>query len=157
MIAWMNAEALRADARDGRGLLLVALAQALWKKGESSGNVLALVDLKADCDADTLLVRALPAGPTCHTGSQTCFGTDGNEPAPTELAALDQTILARKNAPAGTKSYTRRCSRKIARPKDWRGGRTSWPPSCPADRRSAWSPRRPICSSTRWSGWRRAT
>ncbi len=69
--------------------------------------MLQLVDIKADCDADAWLVRALPAGPTCHTGSQTCFGTDGKEPAPTELEALYQTILARKNAPAGTRSYVK--------------------------------------------------
>ena len=69
--------------------------------------MLKLVDIKADCDADAWLVRALPAGPTCHTGSQTCFGTDGKEPAPTELEALYQTIVERLAAPAGTRSYVK--------------------------------------------------
>ena len=69
--------------------------------------MLKLVDIKADCDADAWLVRALPAGPTCHTGSQTCFGTDGKEPAPTELEALYQTIRERIAAPAGTRSYVK--------------------------------------------------
>jgi phosphoribosyl-ATP pyrophosphohydrolase/phosphoribosyl-AMP cyclohydrolase len=76
-------------------------------KGETSGHVLKLVDIKADCDADAWLVRALPVGPTCHTGSQTCFGTDGKEPAPTELEALYQTIQSRMDAPAGTRSYVK--------------------------------------------------
>jgi phosphoribosyl-ATP pyrophosphohydrolase/phosphoribosyl-AMP cyclohydrolase len=69
--------------------------------------VLKLVEMKADCDADTFLVRALPAGPTCHTGSETCFGTDGHEPSPSELEQLYATIVERLRAPAGTRSYVR--------------------------------------------------
>ena len=107
MLAWMDEEAERLTRETGEVHFWSRSRQKLWKKGETSGNVLQLVDIKADCDADAWLVRALPAGPTCHTGSQTCFGTDGKEPAPTELEALYQTILARKNAPAGTKSYVR--------------------------------------------------
>jgi phosphoribosyl-ATP pyrophosphohydrolase/phosphoribosyl-AMP cyclohydrolase len=52
-------------------------------------------------------VRAVPRGPTCHTGSETCFGTDGQEPPPTELEVLAQTIAARLAAPEGTRSYVR--------------------------------------------------
>jgi len=107
MLGYMDDEALAKTRETGEVWFWSRSRKRLWKKGESSGNVLKLVDLKADCDADAWLVRALPAGPTCHTGSQTCFGTDGHEPAPTELEALYQTIVARKNAPAGTKSYVR--------------------------------------------------
>jgi phosphoribosyl-ATP pyrophosphohydrolase/phosphoribosyl-AMP cyclohydrolase len=107
MLGYMDDEALAKTKETGEVHFWSRSRARLWKKGESSGNVLKLVDLKADCDADAWLVRALPAGPTCHTGSQTCFGTDGTEPAPTELEALYQTIVARKNAPAGTKSYVR--------------------------------------------------
>jgi phosphoribosyl-AMP cyclohydrolase / phosphoribosyl-ATP pyrophosphohydrolase len=107
MLGYMDDEALAKTKETGEVHFWSRSRKRLWKKGESSGNVLKLVDLKTDCDADAWLVRALPAGPTCHTGSQTCFGTDGAEPAPTELEALYQTIVARKNAPAGTKSYVR--------------------------------------------------
>ncbi|MDB4967987.1 MAG: hisI [Myxococcales bacterium] len=107
MLGYMDDEALAKTKETGEVHFWSRSRKRLWKKGESSGNVLKLVDLKADCDADAWLVRALPAGPTCHTGSQTCFGTDGIEPAPTELEALYQTIVARKNAPAGTRSYVR--------------------------------------------------
>jgi phosphoribosyl-ATP pyrophosphohydrolase/phosphoribosyl-AMP cyclohydrolase len=107
MLGYMDDEALAKTRETGEVHFWSRSRQRLWKKGESSGNVLKLVDIKADCDADAWLVRALPHGPTCHTGSQTCFGTDGKEPAPTELEALYQTILERKNAPAGTKSYVK--------------------------------------------------
>jgi phosphoribosyl-ATP pyrophosphohydrolase/phosphoribosyl-AMP cyclohydrolase len=107
MLGYMDDEALQKTRESGEVWFWSRSRKRLWKKGESSGNVLELVDIKADCDADAWLVRALPAGPTCHTGSQTCFGTDGREPAPTELEALYQTIVERKNAAAGTKSYVK--------------------------------------------------
>jgi len=107
MLGYMDDEALAKTRDSGDVWFWSRSKKRLWKKGESSGNVLKLVDIKADCDADAWLVRALPAGPTCHTGSQTCFGTDGKEPAPTELEALYQTIVERKNAAAGTKSYVK--------------------------------------------------
>jgi phosphoribosyl-AMP cyclohydrolase / phosphoribosyl-ATP pyrophosphohydrolase len=106
MVGYMDDEARRLTAETGEVHFWSRSRQRLWRKGETSGNVLRLVELKADCDGDTLLVRALPAGPTCHTGSVTCFGTDGKEPAPTELHALEETIRARLTAPT-TRSYTR--------------------------------------------------
>jgi phosphoribosyl-ATP pyrophosphohydrolase/phosphoribosyl-AMP cyclohydrolase len=107
MLGWMDDEAL-ARTRDTGEVHFWSRSRArLWKKGETSGHTLALVELKADCDADTFLVRALPNGPTCHTGSLSCFGTDGAEPAPNELEALYATILLRKAAPPGTRSYVR--------------------------------------------------
>jgi phosphoribosyl-ATP pyrophosphohydrolase/phosphoribosyl-AMP cyclohydrolase len=107
MLGYMDDEALQKTRETGEVHFWSRSRQRLWKKGETSGNVLRTVEIKADCDADAWLVRALPAGPTCHTGSQTCFGTDGAEPPPTELEALYQTIVARKNTPAGTRSYVR--------------------------------------------------
>src|SRR5438093_4287887 len=73
MVAWMNAEALRLTRETGEAHFWSRSRQALWKKGETSGNTLAVVKLRIDCDADTLLLRARPAGPTCHTGKPTCF------------------------------------------------------------------------------------
>jgi len=107
MLGYMDDEALAKTRESGDVWFWSRSRKRLWKKGETSGNVLKLVDIKADCDADAWLVRALPAGPTCHTGSQTCFGTDGKEPAPTELEALYQTIVERIAAPAGTRSYVK--------------------------------------------------
>jgi phosphoribosyl-AMP cyclohydrolase / phosphoribosyl-ATP pyrophosphohydrolase len=107
MLGWMDDEALQKTRETGEVHFWSRSRQRLWKKGETSGNVLKLVDLKADCDADTWLVRALPHGPTCHTGSVSCFGTDGHEPPPSELEALQATILQRKAAPEGTRSYVK--------------------------------------------------
>jgi phosphoribosyl-ATP pyrophosphohydrolase/phosphoribosyl-AMP cyclohydrolase len=76
----------------------------LWRKGETSGNTLALVSLHADCDADTVLARVTPAGPTCHTGERTCFG-DGADAPTAALGRLNRTLAARASErPEG--SYT---------------------------------------------------
>lgn len=107
MLAWMDDEALDKTRTTGQVHFWSRSRNQLWKKGETSGNTLALVEIKADCDADTWLVRALPAGPTCHTGSRTCFGGGGVEPPAHELEALEATIRARLDAPPGTRSYVR--------------------------------------------------
>ncbi len=73
MLAWMNAEALRLTRETGAAHFWSRSRQALWRKGETSGNTLAVVELRIDCDLDTVLVRAHPAGPTCHTGATSCF------------------------------------------------------------------------------------
>jgi phosphoribosyl-ATP pyrophosphohydrolase/phosphoribosyl-AMP cyclohydrolase len=73
MLAWMNAEALRLTRETGAVHFWSRSRQALWKKGETSGNTLAVVELRIDCDLDAVLVRAHPAGPTCHTGATSCF------------------------------------------------------------------------------------
>ena len=76
----------------------------LWRKGETSGNTLALVSLHTDCDGDAILARAHPAGPTCHTGERSCFGEGTSAPGAV-LARLDATLRARDlERPAG--SYT---------------------------------------------------
>ncbi len=107
MVGWMDDEALAKTRETGQVHFWSRSRQKLWKKGESSGHVLDLVDIKADCDADTFLVRAIPRGPTCHTGSVSCFGTDGVEPPPSELEQLYATIVERIAAPAGTRSYVK--------------------------------------------------
>jgi phosphoribosyl-AMP cyclohydrolase / phosphoribosyl-ATP pyrophosphohydrolase len=73
MVAMMNREALARTLADRKVTFFSRTRQAIWQKGETSGNTLALVDLRIDCDGDALLVRALPAGPTCHTGKPSCF------------------------------------------------------------------------------------
>jgi phosphoribosyl-ATP pyrophosphohydrolase/phosphoribosyl-AMP cyclohydrolase len=122
MLAWMNAEALR-RTRETRAVHFWSRSrQALWKKGETSGHTLAVVEIRIDCDLDAVLVRARPAGPTCHTGATSCFfhrdaGGDGaidgapddavdDGPAPPILHRLAQVIEARRVATA-ERSYTR--------------------------------------------------
>lgn len=74
MMAWANREALEKSLLTGELHFWSRSRGALWKKGETSGNVLTLSSLHADCDADTLLALVSPAGPACHTGDDTCFG-----------------------------------------------------------------------------------
>jgi phosphoribosyl-AMP cyclohydrolase / phosphoribosyl-ATP pyrophosphohydrolase len=113
MLAWMNAEALQLTRETGIVHFWSRSRQALWKKGETSGNTLALVELRIDCDADAILVRAKPAGPTCHTGTTACFfhrddgPDDDGVPAVTILEQLDRVLQARRDDSTGQKSYTK--------------------------------------------------
>ena len=75
MLAWMNAEAVAATHATGHVHFWSRSRGALWRKGETSGHTLELVELRWDCDADSIWVAARPAGPTCHTGAQSCFFT----------------------------------------------------------------------------------
>jgi len=69
----MNAESLRLTRELGEAVFWSRSRAALWRKGETSGNVMRIREIKIDCDADTLLLRVDPAGPACHTGAITCF------------------------------------------------------------------------------------
>ena len=73
MLGYMNREAFDKTRESGNVTFFSRSKNRLWMKGESSGNTLSLVDLKLDCDNDTLLIYAIPKGPTCHTGSTSCF------------------------------------------------------------------------------------
>jgi len=73
MLAWMNDEAERLTRETGEAWFWSRSRQRLWRKGETSGNTLAVEELRDDCDGDALLVRVRPAGPACHTGSVSCF------------------------------------------------------------------------------------
>jgi phosphoribosyl-ATP pyrophosphohydrolase/phosphoribosyl-AMP cyclohydrolase len=109
MLGYMNREALRASLEGRSAVFYSRSRQRLWVKGESSGHVLELVDIRHDCDRDALLVTALPAGPVCHLGTATCFG---DEPATlaerlTFIADLEKIIAERISGnPEG--SYTAR-------------------------------------------------
>ena len=76
MCAWMNEAALKATCDTGLVHFWSRSRRVLWRKGETSGNVLRLASLSADCDGDALLVTAHPAGPVCHTGARTCFNDE---------------------------------------------------------------------------------
>ncbi len=73
MVAWMNADALRLTQESGEAHFWSRSRGELWHKGATSGNVMRVVELRVDCDADTLLLRVDPAGPACHTGATSCF------------------------------------------------------------------------------------
>lgn len=73
MVAHLNAEALRLTQETGEAHFWSRSRQRLWKKGEESGNVLRIVELRIDCDQDALWIRAEPSGPACHTGAASCF------------------------------------------------------------------------------------
>ena len=104
MMAWANREAIDRTLSTGEVWFWSRSRQSLWRKGETSGNTLTLVSMTADCDADTLLVRALPAGPTCHRGTRTCFDPD---PARLELGWLAEVLRSRAGADPES-SYTAR-------------------------------------------------
>lgn len=73
MVAYMNRDALDATIASGIAHFWSRSRQRLWKKGESSGNVLKVIELLVDCDQDAIVIRAEPAGPACHTGARSCF------------------------------------------------------------------------------------
>jgi len=73
MMAWMNAESLRLTLEYDEAAFWSRSRQEIWHKGATSGNVQRVVEVRVDCDADTLLVLVEPAGPACHTGERTCF------------------------------------------------------------------------------------
>ncbi len=76
MLGFMNEEALKKTEETGKVTFYSRTKQRLWTKGETSGNFLNVVSIKADCDQDTLLIRVHPVGPVCHTGTDTCWGEE---------------------------------------------------------------------------------
>jgi phosphoribosyl-AMP cyclohydrolase / phosphoribosyl-ATP pyrophosphohydrolase len=76
MLAWMDDEAERLTRETGEAWFWSRSRERLWKKGETSGNTLAVREIREDCDDDALLVRVIPNGPACHTGSRSCFAPE---------------------------------------------------------------------------------
>ena len=97
MLGYMNEEALQHTQASGKVTFFSRSKQRLWTKGEESGHFLNLVSLKADCDQDTLLIQAEPQGPTCHKGTDSCWGEE-NKASYGFLTALENTIAQRKAA-----------------------------------------------------------
>jgi len=113
MLGYMNREALERTLDSGRVTFYSRSKQRLWEKGESSGHVLTLRDLRLDCDADTLLLQAVPSGPVCHTGTATCFG-EPTTPALTFIGELER-IVAQRATASPESSYTARLSQSGTR------------------------------------------
>ena len=105
MLGYMNKEAYDKTVATGYVTFWSRSRNCLWTKGETSGNYLHLVDIMVDCDNDTLLVKATPDGPTCHTGTDTCWGEANSENALLFLTELQDFInLRHEEMPEG--SYT---------------------------------------------------
>jgi phosphoribosyl-ATP pyrophosphohydrolase/phosphoribosyl-AMP cyclohydrolase len=111
MLGYMNQAAFDETLKRERVVFYSRSRQTLWMKGETSGNVLRPVEIRLDCDSDTLLVLARPAGPTCHRGTRSCFGdeppADGTIGALAFLAELESVINRHAHYSAET-SYTAR-------------------------------------------------
>ncbi|WP_274025113.1 bifunctional phosphoribosyl-AMP cyclohydrolase/phosphoribosyl-ATP diphosphatase HisIE [Vibrio parahaemolyticus] len=106
MMGYMNQDALAKTGETGQVTFFSRTKERLWTKGETSGNVLQLVNISLDCDNDTLLVRVNPIGPTCHTGTTTCWEGDAQEESQMVwLHQLEQLLAARKSADPDS-SYT---------------------------------------------------
>lgn len=102
MLGFMNEEALTKTIAEGKVTFYSRSKQRLWTKGETSNHFLVVKELAADCDNDTILIKASPTGPVCHTGADTCF----NETNPSfSIQQLEAIITDRKNNPT-EKSYT---------------------------------------------------
>jgi phosphoribosyl-AMP cyclohydrolase / phosphoribosyl-ATP pyrophosphohydrolase len=105
MLGYMNEEAFSKTKEEGKVTFFSRTKNRLWTKGETSGNFLILKDISVDCDNDTLLIKAEPKGPTCHTGADTCFN-EKNTANALFLHYLQDVIVERKNSTAD-KSYTK--------------------------------------------------
>lgn len=102
MLGFMNEEAYDKTKAESRVTFFSRSKKRLWTKGETSGNFLSVKNIFPDCDADTILIKAVPAGPVCHTGADTCFNE--NNPA-FSINFLEEIIAERKNNPSSA-SYT---------------------------------------------------
>jgi phosphoribosyl-ATP pyrophosphohydrolase/phosphoribosyl-AMP cyclohydrolase len=113
MQAYMNLESLQTTLESGRVTFWSRSRQELWTKGETSGNTLELVAMHADCDSDCILLLAIPHGPSCHRGSDTCFDTalpDGDHRVAPELSFLAtlERLVQEREAQRPPDSYTTR-------------------------------------------------
>lgn len=105
MLGYMNEAALKKTKEERKVTFFSRTKDRLWTKGETSGNFLSVKEIAVDCDKDTLLIKAEPHGPTCHTGSDTCFN-ESNSTNALFLHYLQGIIVERKNSTAD-KSYTK--------------------------------------------------
>jgi phosphoribosyl-ATP pyrophosphohydrolase/phosphoribosyl-AMP cyclohydrolase len=104
MLGYMNEEAYKKTLETKQVTFFSRSKNRLWTKGEESGNFLNLVDIKNDCDSDTLLIQVHPVGPTCHTGTDTCWG-ENNVENYGFLSQLEQVIQNRKENAESESSY----------------------------------------------------
>ncbi|WP_082217097.1 bifunctional phosphoribosyl-AMP cyclohydrolase/phosphoribosyl-ATP diphosphatase HisIE [Dyadobacter psychrophilus] len=116
MLGYMNQEALEKTKELGTVTFFSRSKQRLWTKGETSGNFLFVNEITADCDGDTILIKATPAGPTCHTGADTCFGEKNSQDARIGEASflnyLQKEVIRERKLNPQDESYTSSLFRK---------------------------------------------
>ncbi|MBQ4279520.1 MAG: bifunctional phosphoribosyl-AMP cyclohydrolase/phosphoribosyl-ATP diphosphatase HisIE [Rikenellaceae bacterium] len=106
MLGYMNEEAYNKTVKEGKVTFWSRTRQKLWTKGETSGNFLTVVSIAVDCDRDTLLIRAIPAGPVCHNGTKTCFATSNEEPETEGFIRYLQAVIEQRHRDMPEGSYT---------------------------------------------------
>tara|TARA_R110002124_G_scaffold262519_1_gene428655 strand:+ start:356 stop:985 length:630 start_codon:yes stop_codon:yes gene_type:complete len=110
MLGYMNEEALLKTEKEGTVTFFSRTKNRLWTKGETSGNFLFVKEVLVDCDHDTILIKARPAGPTCHTGADTCFNesitSDNNRGEAAFLNYLQKNVIRERKLNPSEKSYT---------------------------------------------------
>lgn len=104
MLGYMNEESFQQTIATKKATFFSRSKNRIWVKGEESGNFLNVIDIKNDCDDDTLLIQVQPVGPTCHKGSDTCWN-ETNKPNYGFLSQLEATIQSRKENPSNESSY----------------------------------------------------
>ncbi len=136
MLAWANREAVERTLATGEAWFWSRSRAELWRKGETSGNVLRVMEIAADCDGDALLLAVEPAGPACHTGATSCFDCRscvGSEAGGLDLGALERIVRSRAGGGPGCQLH------RAAR----------WPRARRGSRRK-WARKRPRSSSPHW-------
>jgi len=106
MVGFMNREALERTLASEMVTFFSRSKQRLWTKGESSGHVLKVVDVRLDCDDDTVLIKANPHGPTCHRGTETCFDDPAAEPNPLGFLRTLEALIEQRQRERPLGSYT---------------------------------------------------
>ena len=110
MLGYMNAEAFEKTEKEGTVTFFSRSKQRLWTKGETSNNFLFVKEIIVDCDGDTILVKVTPAGPTCHTGADTCFGEKNGQDARIGEASflnyLQKEVIRQRKLNPSEESYT---------------------------------------------------
>lgn len=114
MLGYMNEEAFNRTQIEGRVTFFSRSRNELWTKGETSGNYLTVKSMYLDCDNDTLLIMAQPAGPTCHTGSESCFATDDSKGFLYKLEQIIEDKIASDNQESYTNTLYKRGINKVA-------------------------------------------
>lgn len=114
MLGYMNEEAFDKTVAEKRVTFFSRSKNRLWTKGETSGNFLELVSYSLDCDKDAILIKAIPNGPTCHTGATTCFSNDSSDGFIYSLENIIQKRLASQDEESYTVSLTNRGINKVA-------------------------------------------
>lgn len=114
MLGYMNEEAFVKTQKEKRVTFFSRSKNRLWTKGETSGNYLTVVDIKVDCDEDSILIQTIPAGPTCHTGTTSCFGEEDPKGFVYELQATINQRIEDDDARSYTNTLFRKGINKVA-------------------------------------------